>query len=69
MSNKEEEGCAFFVLAIVIVGMMIACTVGGCESGKTLGREEEKQNAIKSGVARWVVNPTTGEKTFKYGVK
>jgi hypothetical protein len=44
--------------------MFLYITIGVC--GRADGKNLERQNAIKAGVAEWIIDSKTGKKEFKY---
>jgi hypothetical protein len=52
------------VLFLLLVAALLGGLVGGCTA-----RECEQIKAVNAGVARWSVNPETGETKFIYGAR
>jgi hypothetical protein len=73
MREDTKVGCN--VLAVCFVGVVLfACSMTAAEwSGRHKGQAEataaERQKAIEAGAGRWVIDPTTGERSFIYGVE
>lgn len=49
-----------------IVFLMCCCAIGGCIGGGREATNRYQTNAVKAGVAHYVVDPQTGCVTFEY---
>lgn len=63
MSDKKESTIFPAFMLGVSVGVIGICALQHF-SGSTF--QQERELAIKAGVAHWTINPTTGERKFEY---
>lgn len=74
MANPDRETviakCILAVLSAFLVFMVFMvfmfCITSGYESGIRAGVDRQRAEAIEAGVARWEVDPKTGETTFRH---
>jgi hypothetical protein len=60
MGEDSEGGCC------LIVAMFVFLAIGAC-AGNIVGTRVQRQAAVEAGVARYEVDPRTGETRFVYG--
>jgi hypothetical protein len=63
MAANEAPGCQV-VMALILFGMG---AMVGCIDGRSRGIEQEQAKAIEAEVGRWEIDPTSGQKHFRYG--
>jgi hypothetical protein len=60
MDKDSEGGCC------LIVAVFVFLAIGAC-AGHIVGTRVQRQAAVEAGVARYEVDPETGETRFVYG--
>ncbi len=57
--NSERVGWVIATVCLALIAMIIGGQTGGCET---------KREAVKSGCAEWVADPTSGEAVIDWCV-